>query len=219
MKHIIKSKEPVDFINWKNQEHEKEVISRHIKNKNHEALWDFFKSNLPDAKEEGLYYYSKAELLKVLLEEQGYLCCYCNRQFTDEDVENSVKESEIAHRPANIEHLTLKSEDVTKTLEYSNLSVSCNGKYSNKSPSPDSCNLFRSDKPIYVFPTNKDCEQRIYFDFDGKIRGKDKEADITIKNLGLEYHNEDRGGSISGFIYEDKENQIFINIMLLCLLR
>jgi uncharacterized protein (TIGR02646 family) len=257
MKYFPKEKnEPKEFALWKEQDYEKGEINRLEVQEKSDKLWSFFPSTSPleENKEAGINYYSKSDLLQVLLKEQGYLCCYCNRIFSKDAVEKSVeflekmreehseknsKESEIADAPVNIEHVIPKSRDVTKTLSYHNLMASCNGcyPYANRvKQKPSSCNLFRSDKPIYVFPNEESCEAAFYFDIDGKIRFKDDkklenaideftiqvvrgmvefkrplELYDTINNLGLSVHNEDRGHTISGFLYENKEAYLTIS--------
>lgn len=58
--------------------------------------------------------YSKQALKKMLLEEQGYICCYCGKRI------------ELNHHSV-IEHLYPKSLDKEQTFKYSNLLASCDG--------------------------------------------------------------------------------------------
>ena len=62
MKHIIKQTEPESFINWKNKENDD---------------WKPTYANIDKLE--------RIDLLKSLKEEQGYICCYCERELKDGD--------------------------------------------------------------------------------------------------------------------------------------
>ena len=70
MKYIVKHPAPQAFENWKKQENP--------------ITWDDFPSNLPQNQEDGIVYYSKNELRERLLDEQGYICCYCQQEIKND---------------------------------------------------------------------------------------------------------------------------------------
>ena len=124
---------------------------------------------------------------KSLLEEQGYICCYCG------------SEVELS-RNTILEHLLPKGKDEYRylNLEYTNILASCdggqqkrseraeNGRKRNKSY-PSFCDDNKKNEVLPVHPLQVNCEDRFYFDEEGKIYPKtaDKEAEETIRILNL----------------------------------
>ena len=66
----------------------------------------------------------KDELRECLLNEQGYICCYCMKR-----IPQKLKPEEIEkHTPdCKIEHFKCQSGNPDLTLNYQNLLISCNG--------------------------------------------------------------------------------------------
>ena len=99
MKHIVKNQEPQEFIDWKNNA-----------NENWQPTYD----NLQNPKKRILYH--------SLLEEQGYICCYCERELKENDY--------------HIEHFRPKDRTLFPELQldYSNLLCSCQRNNQRKTP-------------------------------------------------------------------------------------
>ena len=93
MKYIKKGHAPANFIEWKNA--------------NTNATYDKLKNPL------------KAELKRVLSEQQGYLCCYCESRLD----ENS-----------HIEHIKPQSKSPESQLDFKNLLCSCQLHLNNSEP-------------------------------------------------------------------------------------
>ena len=88
MKQIVKSNEPQEVIDWKA-----------LANVNWQPNFDELS---------GL---EKRAMRQELLEEQGYICCYCNKDISDDDF--------------HIEHFRPQETFERLELEYSNLHASC----------------------------------------------------------------------------------------------
>ena len=138
-----------------------------------------------DLREENREVYDKLRV--SLLEEQGYICCYCGRRITLDNV--------------TVEHL--KPRDKYKKLElaYSNLLASCEGgqnkRRKNKEASLNKnerdrqfalyCNCKKGNSEIPVTPLIDNCEERFKYDDKGNILCKegDTTAEDTINILNL----------------------------------
>lgn len=96
MKHIQKTNEPATFIKWKQSFRNKNGRNPHYK-------------DLNDDKEQ------KNQVKEALLEEQGYICCYCC--------------NEVSKENSHIEHLKPKGNTQYNHLDvdYGNLLASCQG--------------------------------------------------------------------------------------------
>lgn len=119
----------------------------------------------------------KRQLMTHLIEEQGGICCYCNRELRDNDF--------------HIEHFRPKERNryPELALDYDNLLISCQRQL--QSREPRHCGMKKGhwfEEGVTVSPLDPDCEKRFEFLEDGRIRaaGNDSGADKTIKRLGLD---------------------------------
>lgn len=182
MKRIVKNPVPLAFENWKMQERP--------------TNWGNLPSkSMPEARQEaGIHYYSKEELRQALLQEQGFICCYCMQR--------------ISNAPTTkIEHLEPREGDseTERIFDYHNLLVSCNGGEKDPKPKTLHCDTFKGNKSIALTPLQPACEQAITFTTNGQIIARSPAATTTIKNLNLAIPklNNQRSAAIAGFIYED----------------
>jgi uncharacterized protein (TIGR02646 family) len=148
MKRIIKNPEPDEFIRWKASF--TDIVPG----------WGEF-----DTKP------MKQTVKKSLLEEQGYICCFCE---VSVDAENG-----------QIAHLLDRARHPDSTLQYNNMLYSCP-----EQPSgiPKTCNQSQENKKLPVSPLDDDCEERFLYTANGKILPKnemDNEAEDTIRILNL----------------------------------
>ena len=102
----------------------------------------------------------------ILLNEQGFLCCYC--------------ESQITEKSSHIEHLQPKGKPEFAQLisAYSNLLCSCNH--------PNSCGTAKQNHIIEVTPLNRECQYLFVYKQNGKIQGTVQKATNTIQTLNLD---------------------------------
>jgi len=152
VKHIIKNREPREFSDWK-------------------ALanpgWH------PDY--EGLSRDEKRAVKNALTEEQGYICCYCERRLEDDD--------------SHIEHFKPQSDPEVDPLDYSNMLCSCQNRL--KQGEPRHCGNLKGnwfDTRLLISPLDPNCEEHFAYTADGRIRPADESdnaARTTIEKLGL----------------------------------
>ncbi|MEO0043858.1 MAG: hypothetical protein RL329_3306 [Bacteroidota bacterium] len=171
MKFIQKQASPIDFETWKAQK--KQRASDLVKIRDLTALklkerWDKLKS--------------KPLIFNILrenlLQEQGYLCCYCQQKIS------------LEAKTMVIEHLLPRVTEPTLLFEYNNLLASClGGKQGDDEVTQQKyCDNHRSNKHLDITPLQIDCNQ--YFDYiemdEGiKIIGLSAEAEHTIEILNL----------------------------------
>lgn len=152
MKYIIKCSEPQAFTDWKALANED---------------WQPGYDNLSGKPKEALK--------DALMEEQGCLCCYCERRLTIED--------------SHVEHLRPQSDLTVDPLDFANMLCSCQNLL-NKGD-PRHCGNLKGDwfdTLLLVSPLDSDCENRFSFTGNGAIKPllpTDTAATETIKRLGL----------------------------------
>lgn len=161
MKFIRKTSEPSSFTEWKLRYPDKK--------------WGDFKP-----------LQERNELRDTLLEEQGYICCYCER--------------EIDQARGHFEHLLPRSyrdENGTevghqKELDYENIVFSCTkfNKPINEEDDRTTCGHEKGDwydEKLFVSPLNADCESYFRYLNNGTIvpANDSKEAQETIQRLKL----------------------------------
>jgi uncharacterized protein (TIGR02646 family) len=214
MKYIEKVKnelgqciEPSNFKKWK--EENEDILEPSYQENNAKKAWDCLPSSLPNhgIMEDNIFYYSKNCLANTLLKEQGFLCCYCNREIHDEDIQ-LVTDNETLNkndRKWTIEHVNVKSGNARKnTFDYCNLAVSCKGGERIPKSIARYCNNGRGDKPISVTPFMDNCEELIDYGLDGTMNGKTDDIEKTInETLNLNYFKEDRANKIKTYFYQN----------------
>lgn len=166
MHQIDKTKEPQHFINWKQHFQVQENKKPEYK-------------DLADDKEE------YAKLLRNLLIEQGYICCYCEKRIGNK-------------RSCNIEHFKPRNPDKKKLtqkqcqiceeaqLDYSNMFASCMG---DELDSLDHCNHKKDnwfDFEKCVSPASKEIDSLFKYRESGKIYSEKDEGTEMIKHLNLD---------------------------------
>ncbi|MBD2339267.1 TIGR02646 family protein [Calothrix sp. FACHB-156] len=158
MKYIKKNPEPEKFSNWKALEN------------------DDWKPNWDDN-------FQKPEKVIVhdsLLQEQGYICCYCGMRITRET--------------SHIEHLKPRSHYQHLALEYTNLIASCQGESEEPPPVPVHCGHHKKywyDEHLMVSPLEINCVDFFKYPASGEIQptddpAKQATAKTTIEKLALD---------------------------------
>ena len=148
MKQITKQAEPQEVIDWKSDANEH---------------WQ------PSYRE--LFGLEKRALRKSLLEEQGYICCYCNRDISDDDF--------------HIEHFRPQETYKSLELEYVNLHASC---IKNKAPNaPSHCGDAKAnwfDDALALSPLDNH-EASFSYKWNGEIQAAIANANHMIMQLNL----------------------------------
>jgi uncharacterized protein (TIGR02646 family) len=152
MKYIEKQVEPPLFTDWKA-----------LANDNWQPTYDDLSGN------------EKKAVKQALMAEQGYICCYCERQLIDND--------------SHIEHFKPQSDPSVDPLDYSNLLCSCQDQL--EKGEPRHCGNLKEDwfdSELLISPLYPECEKRFTFSGIGNIEPtatEDLAASETIKKLGL----------------------------------
>ena len=151
MKYINKGPEPNEFIQWKAQANED---------------WQPSYEGMPSD--------IKQPIVKALMKEQGYICCYCERRL------------EVGN--CHLEHLQPQATG-EKQLDYRNMLCSCQR---NLQPGePQHCGNLKGkwfDATLLVSPLDPECESQFRFTAAGEILPDTKDnqaARTTIAKLGL----------------------------------
>ena len=140
----------------------------------------------PGASYKGLSGESKRKLRKRLVEDQGYICCYCGMEISDDE-------------HTKIEHVKCQKYHSDLALCFDNMLASCDGgesdrKAFSKAGRPERqtmqkhqehCDAKKEDQDIPVSPLDIGIENFItYFD-DGSVKGCDDSGEQLVQILGL----------------------------------
>ena len=153
MKRITKRTEPREFTDWKSTD----KMARR-------PNWNRLRAPL------------KTVIHESLLNEQGFICCYC--------------ESRIVLNDGHVEHFRPKEEYGDLQLEYGNLHCSCLRERS--SGEPVHCGHRKGswfEEDALISPLQQDCETRFMFTANGEIHPRsssDLAAAQTIDILALD---------------------------------
>ncbi len=120
----------------------------------------------------------KTQLHNALLQEQGYICCYCGMSITKED--------------SHIEHLKPRSRYPELALEYKNLLTSCRRERERREP--QHCGVKKDDwydELLMISPLDQNCASFFRYLASGEILPTDEPdnqetATTTIETLGLD---------------------------------
>jgi uncharacterized protein (TIGR02646 family) len=174
MKHIIKNGEPNSFQPWKVRKHYTKVELQSIPNLTTATKKNILKKNtiwkdFTGTGKNGV----NGDVKKGLLNEQGFICCYCMSRIEIDD--------------ATIEHLASRSVYPTEMFDYStNLLASCNGGEKDTKPKDPHCGASKSNQGIQINPFQPNCHIHFHYDYEGNITGTTNEGKDTIKKLGLD---------------------------------
>lgn len=203
MKHISKNPvEPQAFTDWKAANQEK-IGRYHIDSATGDRIWNLLPSNLPrpETGVEEVALYSRAQLRKTLLIEQGYLCCYCNQRIEDDHT-------------TPIEHYKPKgmASYLHQVFDYQNLFACCDGgERDTVKPRETCCTLFKGNNDPFhpdhiISPLEPDCLDFFEFDEQGQIHpaNQNERAKKTIAflNLSAKRLNLQRQAAIDTYIFD-----------------
>ena len=107
-----------------------------------------------------------------MLQEQGYICFYCERRLTPESGDY------------HIEHLNPQSADDDDALDFANFLCSC--LRTTVKGDPLHCGMKKGANIIPVTSFQLNCSENFKFTADGKITGVNEQAIKTIEILALD---------------------------------
>ncbi len=115
-------------------------------------------------------YRDKEKLREFLLEEQGYICCYCMQRISAERMK--------------IEHWKPQSQYTKLQLDYRNLLAACEGNEGNPRQLQH-CDTRKGDKEITINPADsqKNCEQYLKYSSNGRIYSDDPIIDNDLNKI------------------------------------
>lgn len=118
----------------------------------------------------------KESVKEALMQEQGFICCYCERRLTPND--------------SHIEHFQPQSDPGVDPLDYANLLCSCQQQL--EKGEPRHCGNLKGDwfdQQLLISPLDASCTNRFRFSGHGHIEPlntNDDAAVMTIDKLGLD---------------------------------
>ncbi len=188
MRYIKKGQEPQSFTDWKSQE-----------NDDWQPTYKTLRGQI------------KAEVHDALLEEQGYICCYCGMSIT-----RNI--SHIEHLQPQNDRDTNLPKDLALAIDFTNLLASCgipeksNQEYEKILHCVYHCGIKKGNNLLPVNPLQPDCE--VFFRYLPILQGEEYDVEIlpteepdkqqlaadTIKTLNLNYSKLTamRGSAIKG---------------------
>ena len=187
MKKIVKGTSLQNFEQWKN-DNATTIANMFAVGENGSDLWSFFKSSAKQI--------FKDTRLQIL-EEQFYLCAYCNRKI-------HVDSTRIDDRYTTLNHVVPKSSNPENlTFDYNNLVASCDGARKEPRPRNLHCDAQKNNNTILVSPLQFDCEDLIYYTSNGDISGISSAITDNLNEiLGLNCSKlkNERENTIKGYI-------------------
>lgn len=141
MKYIKKTEEPTEFTEWKGRANEK----RSYKNLGNPT---------------------KSIVKQALIEEQGYICCYCEQELIETD--------------SHIEHFLPQTSYPEKDIEFSNMLCSCQNQI--KKGEPRHCGNLKADQELAISPFNEKLMEFVS-GYLKKVDGKYQPFYTTVKFL------------------------------------
>lgn len=136
-----------------------------------------------------------------LLNDQGFVCCYCNER--------------VVLNGSSVEHIVTIDSDKSLLAEYSNLLIACNGGRIDRAANPEQmemyplyCDAHRNNSTLPFCPLDALCESAFSFSYvDGSITGNhpDGKAVICILNLDCDNLRRKRMDAYT-LIFDDDEN-------------
>lgn len=151
MKHIVKGSTPASLVYHRKQLH---------------ATYDNYKE--------------KDDVRTSLLQEQGYICCYCM--------------SRIDKGSMKIEHWLSQSNHQNRALDYKIMLGVCLG-FQKLPYNQQCCDSHRQNKDLTIDPTNQAMVDTIKYDASGKISSENADVDYDLNvtlNLNIELLKENR---------------------------
>ena len=178
MRHIIKTSPPKEFL-------------------------DYIKT--PGVSFEGLSGEPKRALRQRLLEDQGYICCYCGRRIKND---NHTK----------IEHIKSQKNYSELALDFNNMLASCDGGKEDregkvKPKHKPHCDSKKENGDIPITPLDVEIESVLSFFEDGTVKGKGEIGRELVRVLGLDakFLNTERRNAIEQYELKvpcDLENEL-----------
>lgn len=137
----------------------------------------------------GAEYEAKPYLVDALLEEQGYICAYCERRIPVRDLTGTPGAED--HK---VEHVLCREKHPEKehSMDYQNMVACCPGRCHSGEPH---CDTSKGDRDLSFSPVNSDIIDTLSYKNDGEIVSSrdDWNTEINVVlNLNQEFLKENR---------------------------
>lgn len=133
----------------------------------------------------GVRYQPIPSLADALLEEQGFICAYCERSIPHQDAPGGEN-----HR---IDHLTpqmkARQDGDDSDLLYENMVICCPGNIANNKDYYH-CDKYKGHKELMISPLNAGMMGTIRFTVSGRIKSTDPKLDVELNEGGLNLNND-----------------------------
>ena len=132
----------------------------------------------PDVSFDGLSGVPKEALRQRLLEDQGYICCYCGRRIDND-------------KHTKIEHIKCQKNHKHLALCFKNMLASCDGGEQDRADRvlpkhKVHCDAKKANEDIPISPLDEKIEDYLMFFPDGTVKGKGDIGKELIRILGLD---------------------------------
>lgn len=123
---------------------------------------------------------TKKELRESLINEQGYVCCYCLKRIPE-------NKAELHH--TKIEHFKCQVNYTHLDLEYSNLHLACKGN-AGQSEKLQTCDTAKANKDIFSFSLiDNSLNGNIHYAKDGTVFSENENIEKELNEI-LQLNNE-----------------------------
>lgn len=206
MKYIAKNNSPQFFEEWKTQWKltEEDLINNTQLSEQKKSVWEKLSGEI------------KQNVKLSLLEEQGFICCYCQRKIELDT--NTI-----------IEHFIARDIEPIKMFDYDNIFACCDGGDSDREvekqkgvkkseKTPLYCDRKKDDNLLKITPLDINCETHFFYRFNYSLDDKpnveithlsnDGEEAIRVLNLNNKKLRKMRGDWIAYLIFDENNNLI-----------
>lgn len=177
MKKIDKTREPLSLTRYRARIPRRDRLNENIY------------SDFPDKRKEDCKINARGNLRKQLIEEQGYICCYCMQRISCEN--------------SRIEHFKSQEHNRSLQINYKNLFIACNNS-EGESPNNQHCDVRKGDRELSnINLLSIQSINRIKYENDGTISSNnvDMNAEINeILNLNIQLLKDARRKALSDLI-------------------
>lgn len=129
------------------------------------------------------------ELQAQMCQDQGGVCCYCGLKLQFPNTQHY-----------SVEHVQPRSKFPELVGEYKNLLLSCHSSELERAQLKEMihskkerrkslhCDEYKDNKELHYSPLQADCALHFSYKLNGKVKGRDKEAEKDIETLNLNCH-------------------------------
>ena len=134
---------------------------------------------------EGVRYQPIPALVDALLEEQGFICAYCERRIPHKDAPGG-EDHRIDHL---IPQMKARRAGDASDLDYDNMVICCPGNIANDKKYYH-CDKYKGSRDLNISPLNSGMMGTIRFTVSGRVKSTDPQLDVELNKGGLNLNND-----------------------------